>query len=114
MNDAKFLADFLQSILVQLPVLIVALIGIIIVISRWNDAPAAGVWSLLGFGSAVLLCLLYPISQAGLRYWSVNNPGHSREMLAVFTGLGVVWSLVRAASYTFLLAAIFAGRTKSA
>jgi hypothetical protein len=114
MNDAKFLADFIQSLLVQLPVLIVSLIGVIVVISRWNDAPAAGVWSLLGFGAAGLLCLLYPVSQAGLRYWFASNPGHPRDMLAAFTGLSVVWSLIRAASYIFLLAAIFAGRTKGA
>ena len=110
MNDAKLLSDLLQGIITQLPILIAAFVGAIVTITRWKDAPSAGAWSLLGFGAAILLGILVPASQAWVRYWFIHNPGHPSDLAAVFTSLTVIWSLVRAASYIFLLVAIFAGR----
>jgi hypothetical protein len=114
MNDVKLLADLVQGVLIQLPILIVAFVGAIITLNRWRDAPAAGVWSLLGFGAAILLCLLVPASQMGVRYWLAHNSGNPSGLATAYTALAVVWSLLRAVSYVFLLVAIFAGRPRSA
>jgi hypothetical protein len=114
MNDAKLLADLVQGILIQLPIFIVAFVGAIITLNRWKDAPAAGGWSLLGFGIAILLCILVPASQLGVRYWLAHNSGNASTLTTIYTALAVVWSLLRAISYVFLLIAVFAGRPQSA
>ena len=114
MNDAKLLTDFIQALASQLPILIVAFVGAIVTLSRWKDAPAARVWSLLGFGVAIILCFLVPATQAGVRYWFVHNSGHASEMAMAYTALAVLWSLLRAAGYVCLLVAIYAGRPTAA
>jgi hypothetical protein len=114
MNDAKLFIDFIQGIAIQLPILLAAGAGIVVTLSRWRDASSAGAWSLAGFGFAIILCLLVPASQAGVRYWITHNSGHASDVAMIFTALNVFWSRLCAASYICLLVAIFAGRPKSA
>jgi len=114
MNSLNYFAEFLQGVAIQLPVLIVALIGAFVTISRWNDAPSSGVWSLLGFGIAALLCILVPAGQLGVRYWMGQNSGHVSDLKLVYMALAILWSILRTASYACLLGAIFAGRPQSA
>jgi hypothetical protein len=111
MSNAQLLTDFIQGVASQLPVFFVALVGAFVTISRWKEAPSAGIWSLLGFGIAALLCILVPAGQMGLRYWLIQNHGHSSQLPLAFTALAIFWSVLRAASYVLLLVAIFAGRT---
>jgi hypothetical protein len=114
MSESQLLIEFIQGAASQLPVFFVALIGAFVTIGRWKEAPSAGIWSLLGFGIAALLCILVPVSQVGVRYWLSHNSGHSSEVQMIFTALTVFWSIFRAASYILLLVAIFAGRPKTA
>ena len=113
MNDSKILIDALQGIAWQLPVFIAALVGAIITMNRWKDAPSAGVWSLLGFGLAIFLCFAVPLTQAGLRYWlTQNSTSHSSAMM-IFGPLNFLWALFRGASYICLVVAIYAGRPQT-
>ena len=113
MNDSKFLIEALQGIAWQLPVFVAALVGALITMNRWKDAPSAGVWSLLGFGLAIFLCFAVPLTQAGLRYWlTQNSTGHPSPMV-IFGSVTVLWSLLRAASYICLIVAIYAGRPQA-
>jgi hypothetical protein len=113
MTDTALIFEFIQNLAIQLPVAIVAIIGAIVTFSRRDEAPAATTWSVLGFGTAAILCLLVPAGQVGLRYYLIHTPGHSPATVQAFAFLAVIWSLLRAASYVFLLVAIFAGRRRS-
>jgi len=110
MINTMLLIEFIEGVASQLPVLIVALVGVIVTLTRWKDAPSARVWSLLGFGIAIILCFLVPASQVGVRYWIMQNPMNHVTVTTAFTVLTIFWSVLRAASYVSLLVAIFAGR----
>jgi hypothetical protein len=113
-NNATLFVDILQGLAGQLAILIAAIVGAIVTLSRWKDAPSAGLWSLLGFGLAIILCFAIPAGQAGLRYWLIqNSANHSTDRssaMMIFGAFNVLWSLLRAASYICLLVAIYAGR----
>jgi hypothetical protein len=113
-NNGTLIIDILQGLAGQLAILIAAIVGAIVTLSRWKDSPSAGFWSLLGFGLAIILCFAIPAAQAGLRYWLIQNSaghpaGHSSTMM-IFGAFNILWSLLRAASYICLLVAIYAGR----
>ena len=107
------LRAMLQGMAYQTPVIIVCIVGLIFVFVRKAEAPKAALWAGLGFGLALLVSLLIPISQQAV--WHVMRASNNyREHATLSAVLGAVWSLMRAATYVLLLAAIFAGRKSSA
>lgn len=112
MTNLNVLNGILTHFAVQLPVVIVCLAAGIITFSKRNQAPSASRWALLGFGLALIMTLIIPVSQAAVRQWMIQSGQSSQTINLVFSGLGVFWSLLRAATYGLLLVAVFAGRPK--
>ena len=102
----------LSTLAIQLPTLIVCLIGFVVVLIRWQEAPRAALWALLGFGLALMLCIVVPVVQTSVQRW-VMASGDVARRAPIFGGLSILWSVLRATTYALLLAAVFAGRSPS-
>lgn len=88
MNDTKIVSEMLGGILIQLPVLVVCLVGIMVALISW--------------------CILIPISQQTmLRMMKESGVGTRVTANIVF---GLAWSVLRAVSYVLLLVGVYAGR----
>jgi hypothetical protein len=108
MNDTKVFSELLGGIAVQLPVLLVCLVGIMVALVSWRRSPAASLWTFLAFCLAFLLCILIPISQQAMLRMMKESSVDERVTGNIV--LGVVWSIFRAGSYILLLVGVYAGR----
>ena len=111
MNTNIIFSGLLQSMIVQLPVIAVALVACIVTVMNWQQSPSASMFSLIGFGLMLALCFIIPIGQI-IAQWKLmpgvgSSPASTRYIL---TGLGFLWAILRAVSYGFLLAAVYTGR----
>ena len=61
--NTNILPGLLQSLIVQLPVIIVALIACIVTVMNWQQSSTASIYSLLGFGLMLALCFAIPVGQ---------------------------------------------------
>jgi hypothetical protein len=100
----------LSSMAMQLPILLVCLAAGVIILVKWKQASSGSLWALLGFGLALILCILIPVVQTSVQRW-VMQSGDIAHRASVFTGLSFVWSVLRAVTYALLLVAVFAGRS---
>ena len=95
----------------QLPTLIVCLAACIVILSKRGAASRATLWALMGFGLVLLLCIVMPVMHTLVQGW-VFQSGHNSDRIWAFTAVSIVWSVLHAGAYVFLLLAILAGRTK--
>ena len=107
MNDAKTLAE-IGGLLIQIPVLLVCLVSILVAFVFWRRSPAASICALLGFGIALFLCILIPISQGMVMQMTKESGLEARATANI--ALGLVWSILRAISYILLLVGVYTGR----
>jgi len=91
----------------QLPQLLVCLVALILILVRWKHAPRSSVWALLGFGLALLLCIVRPL----LTVEMVMAPPQDRVRWSLILGLSQI--ALEVMIYTFLLVAVLIGRSKS-
>lgn len=112
-TDNAQLTALLSLFVAQLPILIVSLLGCVVIMARKNELGGATMWALAGFGLSVALCVVFPIMQTIVQRWVMEGGATIGQRASIFTVLGVVWSILRAASYGFLLVAVLAGRQKS-
>lgn len=103
----------MSSIAIQLPVLLVCLGGGTVVLTRYRQMGRSGIWALLGFGLGAVLCVLVPAVQAGMQAWLMQNSGNTAQYAGVLSAFSILWALLRAVSYAFLLIAILVGRSES-
>jgi hypothetical protein len=108
MNNPRIFSELLGGIASQLPVLIVCLVGIMVALISWRRAPAASLWTFLAFCLAFLLCILIPVSQQTVLRMMKESSLDARVTANIV--LGIVWSIVRAISYVFLLVGVYSGR----
>ena len=97
----------------QVPVMIVCLAACLAIVVKWSEVPGAAPWAVSGFGLALILCFVVPAGQLLVQYWLIPSHNIAQNAL-VFTGLAILWSLLRAISYGFLLIAVLVGRSTSA
>lgn len=109
-NDPAQMTALVSVFVAQLPVLIVCLLGCVAVTARKNDLAGATSWAFMGFGLSVVLCVLIPVVQIFVQKWVLENGSSMGQRASVFAILGLVWSVLRAASFGLLLMAILAGR----
>jgi hypothetical protein len=107
-NPIEMLASYIAM---QTPVLIVCIVAILVTILRWNDGPRVSVWALLGFGLAFALSLIIPVVQVLTQQWMIRVGGSARNIAHLFTIQAVIWAILHALSYVFLLLAVFAARS---
>jgi hypothetical protein len=112
MTSTSQLEILLSMFAVQVPVMIVCLAGCLAISVTWSRAPSSSFWALLGFGIALILCFAIPVAQWLVQNWVVQGRGIAYRA-SLFAGLSILWSLLRALSYGFLLLAVFAGRSTS-
>ena len=108
LNTPNLLVEILRSLLIQSPMLLVSLVGILVAILGWGRAPAASLWTLLAFCLALLLCLLIPLGHH--LTWRLLAESDAGARATANTVLGVVWTFLRAGSYLLLLVGVYAGR----
>lgn len=102
----------LSMFLMQLPTFIVCGVACLVILSRWKEGSQGSFWALVGFGSVLGLCILMPVAQALVQSWAFQGEQRAGRMW-VFSAFSLVWSLLHAATYVFLLIAVFAGRGTS-
>jgi hypothetical protein len=102
---------FLSMFSMQLPTLLVCLVACVVILTRWKQSPSGALWALLGFGLVLALCVVMPIVQTFLQNW-VFQAEQRTERVWVYSVSSVVWAVLHATAYAFLLVAVFAGRTK--
>ena len=100
---------FLSLFAVNVPTLLVCFVAGIMIVARWQQEPRVALWAGLGFGLALILCFAMPFVQMLLQRW-VFEEGQRATRMWAFTAFGIAGSVLRAAIYALLLAAIFAGR----
>jgi len=96
----------------QVPVMIVCLAACLAIVAKWSEVSSAAVWALSGFGLALILCFVVPAGQWLVQYWLIPSHNLAQNAL-IFTCLAILWSLLRAISYGFLLIAVLTGRSRS-
>jgi hypothetical protein len=109
-NDTALLTTLLTLFAGQLPILLVSSVGCVVMMGRWNDGSCAAGWALLGFGLALALCVIMPVGQTLVQNWVVGSGLSMVQRAWAFTALGVVWSVLRAATYALLLMALWVRR----
>jgi hypothetical protein len=112
MNNMQQMTMLLSALATQLPVFVVCIVASVVVLVRWKEGARGSIWALLGFGLALTLCIVVPVVQTSVQHWIMES-GDAARRASVFTGLSILWSLLRAATYALLLVAVFAGRSMS-
>lgn len=112
--DPALLTTILTLFVGQLPILLVSLVGCLMMVGGWNEGSRAAGWALFGFGLSLALCVLMPIGQALVQSWVIGNGQSMVQRAWVFTALGFLWSVLRAASYALLLMALHVRQTTPA
>lgn len=100
----------LGNYLAQLPVFLALLAGIILALVRWRKHPRISLLALLGFGTLLLLSLVFTGLAAWLPGWLIQRGLAAARLgryIAVLNGLR---SLLAAVGWVFLIAAVFSGR----
>ena len=113
MNNTDQIKLFLSLFAIQLPTLLVCFVAGVVILARWKEGSNGSIWALLGFGLAAVLCFAVPVAQIAVQDW-VRHSGYSTsESVSIMAGISMVWSVLRAVTYAFLLMAVFAGRSTS-
>jgi hypothetical protein len=106
-NDPALLTTLLTMFVGQLPILLVSLVGCFVMMGRWNQGSRAAGWALLGFGLSLALCVIMPVAQVLVQSWVVGSGQSMVQRAWAFTALGLVWSVLRGATYALLLMALW-------
>lgn len=108
-NTNDQLRIFLSMFAVNLPTLLVCAVACLMIVGRWRQGSGHLFWGILGFGLALLLCFVIPAIQTVLQQW-VFQSGERMSRAWIFSAFGIIASVLHAAIYGCLLAAVFAGR----
>jgi hypothetical protein len=101
----------LAQLLMQLPFFLVCLLGLILAAVFWRRSPAASVLTMLGILIHLVVVAVqivvpqYLVAAREDMNWTLENLGR------VLSVVNVISSLVRAAGFGLLLAAVFTGRS---
>jgi hypothetical protein len=110
MNNTDQVRMLLSMLTMQLPLLAVCLVALVVILVKWKEAPRGALWAFLGFCLALILCTVMPIVQSVVQRWVMQHDDVAHRA-PILSGLSILWSLLRAASYALLLVAVFAGRS---
>jgi hypothetical protein len=113
MNDTDQIKLFLSMFAIQLPTLLVCFVAGVVILGRWKEGSKGSMWALLGFSLAAVLCFAVPVAQTAVQDWVRHSGYTTSESVSVMAGISIVWSVLRAVTYAFLLVAVFAGRSTS-
>jgi hypothetical protein len=100
------------NLLAQLPILILCVIGIILAIKHWADYQKASLLASIGFVALILQTIIFSILNISLPQFLMQNGTSASEMGIYFSIFGLFKSVLNAASWGLVVAAIFTQRYK--
>ncbi len=106
---SNLLVEILGVLVHQLPAVLMCLAACIVLLSKWESNSASFRWALVGFGILLLIGFAVPVTQVYLQHW-LRESGNAGNARLVYGISGGVWSVLRAAAYGFLLAAVLSTR----
>lgn len=101
----------LSAFAVRAPVLLACIAGLAIVLNKPALAPDARKWAAAGFGLELVLCFAAPATQ--LLLLSAIRSGDTSRGVLVSGASSLLVSLLHAAAFVMLLAAVLAGQRSS-
>jgi hypothetical protein len=114
-TNTTFLMMLAQNLLYQVPSLLVCLVACLLVCLDWRRGGKASLWALLGFGTVVVLGVVFPVAYAFLTFKMTSGGGSPQAATAsVLTAVGFGSALLHALGYVFLLLAVLNGRAQRA
>ena len=108
-NTPDLIKVFVSMLSVQLPTMIVCLAACVVILTKWDAGSRGLLWALLGFGSVLVLSLVFPVVYTIVQSWAIHSGQIASRMWAL-TMLSVVSSVLHAVAYVFFLIAVLAGR----
>ena len=113
MDHAQLFQFWFSRFVYQLPTLAVCLAAMVVIFIKWKQSPSAAMWALLGFGLIVFVAIVMPLVQTVIQYWIFQDrdSGNMAGRSWVFGAVSIIWAVLHAVSYLFLLIAVFAGRS---
>lgn len=105
------LGPALGNILIQIPVYLVWIAGLIIAVVTWRKHSRASLLAVIGIGMFFIQALLGNILTPWLQQTLARQGVPMRTMRLVLLGRGLLTSLVMMVAWGFLIAAIFLPRT---
>jgi small-conductance mechanosensitive channel len=99
-----------EQVAMQLPVLIVCLVGIVLALVFWSRSPMVSAFVLISASLLLLVSIAYLFASPTVLNAS-SKEGWTSERTALIVGaISVVYTVIRAAGLGLLLAAAFTGR----
>jgi heme A synthase len=100
----------LSNILVQIPVYLAWIVGLILAVVTWRKHPRASLLTLIGLGMFFVQAVLGNVLSPWLQRAMMRRDVPIRTMQLVLVGRGLITSLVMMIAWTLLLGAIFLPR----
>lgn len=100
------------NLLAQLPMFILYIVGIILAIKHWSDYQKASVLALIGFVTLILQTIIFSVLNISLPQLFMKNGLSASEMGVYFSVFGLFRSVLSAASWGLVVAAVFTQRYK--
>lgn len=113
MNNTDQMRVLVSTFTSQIPILLVCAVALVVIFTRWKQASRASFWAFMGFGLTMILCFAIPVVQTAAQNLMMQGGESIASRANILAGLAIFWSVLRAVSYTFLLVAVFAGRSVS-
>jgi hypothetical protein len=102
------------NLAVQLPQLVVLLVGLVIALITWKRNPRPSLWALIGFSVFIILIIVGSLTSALPLTLSQRNNLSMQSIGTIVAVLTIIISLFHAVGWGFLIAAVFSARKKTA
>ena len=112
MNNTDLIEILLHELLMQSPTLIVCIVAIFLIITKWKQSSRGASLALWGFGLVLVLSMFMPILTTLLQKW-VFQGGQQTQRMWAFTTFAIVWAVLHAVAYVLILMALFAEQSTS-
>ena len=108
------LENVVRSLVMQLPVLLVWLVGIALALIRWPKHPMVSALALLAFGLHLIVRVGAMVSYAFLPRLFTDSDFLAEHSDVIFPAMGVVFNSLHAVAWVVLLFALFGWRSAPA
>ena len=98
----EILVATLSNLLVQLPILLVWLIGIVLAFVFWRRHPQVSLLALIGFGLLFVLTVIGAFLNIALPVWMSQQRIPASQMSIVYLIRGVIPSLLNAVAWVLI------------
>ncbi|MBN1249442.1 MAG: hypothetical protein JXC32_17405 [Anaerolineae bacterium] len=100
----------LSNLLVQLPIIVLWIVGVVVALLRWSRHPRVSLLTLIGLLILLLQSLVTGLLVPWLQITLLGRGMHGSRMGMLMGVVGVVASLIKTGAWGLILVAIFSGR----